>query len=680
MKLKLRDIEAKIAKKDWDGTLTEEEEDYLTKKTELYCTEHPDVTHRFGRWKKILAWISGYQYVDYHKKTKELLPVKLKRERKIVFNRLKPYMRTVLSKLTGVPSYMEVIPKTDENSDIDAAEIGDMAVDSLADKIGYDQIRKHFFCWLIALNRACVRVYWNKQDNGLVGYNTEPEKDQETGVELPPTNEPIYEEGDVTMEVVSPFNIRHDPLSSDPKKWRWFIYLDKADAEALEDEYDLEDGILKDKDETQEIEPTFVSQDGDIDFSPFGISEDEKVTGRTVTYKEFWTPKMYAIMAGGKVLEKGINPYGVIPFFVHEERLIPIDNYSKSLIFNDSIIKDLIPVQREYNRWMSLISLALERASKIKVMTPYDSLINRKQVSSEDGGITIVDYNPKMGVPPHQLKLDPLPAFAMQYKQELEREMESGGNVHEASFGRLPERASHASGTLVNLLVEQDDVVLDPLVRDVDRVFSQAWSLILKIVQDNYIRKRLLKIVGEDNIGGVLAFEGADLKGNTDVMVTPQIGLPKSRPLRIEYIMKMREAGLITDDKTALELMEFGQAKRIFKDQLLHERKALRENMMISKTPNITPEIVQSFLYEFDDDAAHMKVHLRDRLSAKYEFYSPEQKQALDLMIQLHNQRIQQAMMAQLQAQQQVNPSPAPTGQELTPEEAAQTPPPEMMG
>jgi len=76
-------------------------------------------------------------------------------------------------------------------------------------------------------------------------------------------------------------------------------------------------------------------------------------------------------------------------------------------------------------------------------------------------------YNPHM-VNPTQLKLDTTSPEAMAFKQELEREMENVSGVHEVSFGRLPERASHASGTLVNLLLEQDDSLIDPLIKEAD--------------------------------------------------------------------------------------------------------------------------------------------------------------------------------------------------------------------
>ena len=678
--MKLRDIEKRISSGE---ELSNEEKDYILKKRDTYWNNHPDVTSNFPRWKKTLFWVAGYQYVDYNKTKKVLMPVPLERKRKLVFNRLKPYMRQVLSKMLSTPAQQEVIPKTEEYSDSEAAAVGDLVVESLSDKLNFYGIRKQAFCWLILLNRFYVRVYWNEKDSGIIGFEDRERKDVETGEVTQPTYEPIPIEGDVTMEIVSPFNCRHDPLHSDPKKWRWFIYSERADAEELEEEYKLEAGSLKGVDEGQEsnTEDTLnINQTGDIDFEAPNTSKDESVLGRTVIYSEFHTPKVCIIMAGNKVLESKPNAYGLIPFFSYTERLIPLDVYTKSISLNDATIVSLIPIQREYNRWNSLTSLALERATKIKVLSPFDALINRKQMF-DDGGIAIIDYQSQLGQP-HQLKLDPLPVFTMEWKQNLERELESGGSVHEASFGRLPERASHASGTLVNLLVEQDDVVIDPMVKDVDYVFSQAWSYALKLVQDNYTRPRLLKIVGEDYAGGVIEFEGADLKGNTDVKVTSQLGLPKSRPLRIQYIMQMREAKLLTDDKTTMELIEFGQVKKLFRDTLLHERKATRENMMISKNPNIDPQSILDLLYELDDDTTHIKIHLRDRLSPKYEQYTENQKEALNLMIKSHQTKLAgQVPPAQTPGGQPGEQPAMQPGQEVIPPEESTpnetvTPPP----
>jgi hypothetical protein len=236
--------------------------------------------------------------------------------------------------------------------------------------------------------------------------------------------------------------------------------------------------------------------------------------------------------------------------------------------------------------------------------------------------------------------------------------------VHEASFGRLPNRASHASGALVNVLLEQDDQVLDPMITDMDAVFSDAWSLALRIVQEKYTVGRLIKVCGKNSIEGAIKFRGSDLRGNTDVKVSSKTGLPRSRALRIDYIQKLWDSKILSDPKTVLELIELGEVKKLFSDSLLHEKRAMRENALIENDPNIDPASTLAWIYALDDNLAHLKFHLRDRLSPKFDSYTPNQQQALDTHID--------ATVAKLQPPQ---PAAGPGGP-AAPQPIAQEPAP----
>jgi hypothetical protein len=263
-------------------------------------------------------------------------------------------------------------------------------------------------------------------------------------------------------------------------------------------------------------------------------------------------------------------------------------------------------------------------------------MISKKQFTNDYG--VFIDYNPKMGAAPHQMKLDPLPQFIEVWTQDLEREFEVTFGVREASFGRLPERASHASGTLVNLLLEQDDVLLNPMLATINKALSKAWSLALRMVQDNYDIERLIKYTGEGNTRAVMKFKGADLAGNTDVKVVSQSGLPRSRALRIEYIMKLREVGLLQDDKATLEMLEFGQAEKIFKDNLLHEQRAYKEHDMIRENPEIQPQDLKNkdtgqdiWIHPLEDKAIHAVIHSRLIFGAEFERLTPNQQQTINV-------------------------------------------------
>jgi hypothetical protein len=644
-----RDIKKKIEK---GKELSQEDKDWVLKKTDAYWEQHPDVTARFPRWKKILAWVCGYQYHDFNTVNGKLMPVPIDRKRKLVFNRMRSFVRTMHSKLCADVPQPNVVPKTSEDADIEASRMGNKVIEGLSDKLQFSRLQSIAKLWMVLLNRVCVRVFWNMDDYGIIDYIREERTDPETGE----TSEKVIEArepGDVAMEVINPFNFRTDPLYFERSKWRWFLYGDYVDAEELEAQYDLEDGELKETSNALDSAFNLVASD-DGETSIMVADRQDDVAGRVVLYKELWTKDFYIFTAGKKVLEYGPNVDEEIPFYVTEDRTIPINAYDKEIIYNDSLLKDVIPVQREFNRWKSLMSLALERATKFKVMLPLNSVLTKKQFTDDLG--LFIDYNPKLGEP-HQLRLDPLPSFLPQYSADLEREFETVINIHEASFGRLPERASHASGTLVNLLLEQDDAVLNPMLTAINEMFSQAWSLALRKVRDNYDPGRLLKFTGEDGAVAVKKFRGADLQGNTDVQVTSQTGLPRSRALRIEYIMKLREAGLLTDDKNTLEMLEFGDAERVFSDSLVHERRAHRENAMIAENPMINPQEVMGWVYPLEDHAAHIKIHMKERLSIKVEKYQPNQTQALDALIQTHYQQMQQLMMQQ---QQQMAAAKAP--------------------
>jgi len=651
--MNLRTIEAKIWK---DKKLTDSEEKYLLNRFKLYWENHPDVTTRFPRWRKYIAWVAGYQMYDYNKISRKLIEVPLNRQSKVVVNKLRPYVRTLLAKLAAEVPQMSIIPNTTEDSDIEAARAGDAVIQSLTEKMNFVQILNDLKLWTIICNRGYLRVFWDETDKGFIGFQgaTPSEEGGASGTTEPEVpidgpeekaQQPVYEDGDVCIQAVPPFNVRVDPLYYDRSMWRWAIYGYEADASSVEAEYKLESGSLKEDDSTF-AQAYNLELQAEQDILIGAPDKRADIRGRTTVVKEFHTPKIWVFAASDHILDYGKNEYGEIPIFPTEERLIPIDTYESEFQYNESVIKDVIPLQREYNKLVSLEGIALDRASKLKVMAPIGSLLSKRQWTNDYG--VFIDYNPRAGTP-YQMKIDPFPFQITEYKATLEKEIQATMNLGPASFGQLPERASHASGALVNLLIEQDDVVLNPLLNRINYAVSQAWSLAMRIVQDNYATDRLLRHIGEDGISEVTKFQGADLKGNTDVRVISQSGLPRSRALRIEYIMKLREAGMLPDDRANLEMLEFGQVDKIFKEQMVHERRAHRENAMINDNPNINPEEVKGWVHPLEPHEVHLQIHLRDRLGTRWQRYNPMQQQALDIHIEETQGQIQQKQQQQMQ-------------------------------
>jgi len=646
----IREIEKVIL----DGKeLDDEQKEFLLKRSDIYWDNHPDVVNRFPRWRKYIAWIAGYQLFDYNKISKKLIEVPITRQHKLVFNRLRPFVRTMLAKLAADVPSMSVLPNTTDNDDVDAARVASSVVAGIADKIHFVGTVNDLKLWTIICNRAYLRVIWNEEESSVIGYEKEetvsPNPEEEGKADGFMKSIPV--EGDVLVECVPPFNVRTDPLYYNKDRWRWAIYGEEVDAEEVEHEYKLEKGSLTATKDTTFDQAYAMDMQDESDLVIGSPDKREDVTGRTVVKKYFYTKNIIAIIAGTKVLEVKKNVDNEIPIYEVEDRIVPIDTYQREFQYNESVIKDMIPVQREYNRMKSIISIALDRASKLKVMTPLGSILSKRQWVNDYG--VFIDFNPRAGNP-YQLKLDPFPAEVTQFSADLENEMEKIMNLSPVSSGRLPERASHASGTLVNILLEQDDVVVNPLLNRINDAISAAWSYALRLIQRNYVETRYIRYTGQDGTYQIAKFRGSDLRGNTDVKVVSQTGLPRSRALRIEYIMKLREVGLLKDDKTTLEMLEFGNAERVFKESFLHERRARRENDRILTDQAAQAMTVAGWVYPLEDHMSHLTIHLQLRLGPEWDKLNPGQQQALEKHIQDTYMTIQGLQM-QAQAGQATN-------------------------
>lgn len=150
-----KDIEKRIHS---GKNLNDEEREFAKKKIKDYWENHPDVLNRYPRWKKYLAWTAGYQNYDYNRLTKKLEEVPLDRNRKLIINKLKPYVRTLLAKLTSDMPQPSVIPNTNEDADIRAAGIGDKVIEGLSNKLEFDKVLTELKLWTIICNRGYLHV------------------------------------------------------------------------------------------------------------------------------------------------------------------------------------------------------------------------------------------------------------------------------------------------------------------------------------------------------------------------------------------------------------------------------------------------------------------------------------------------------------------------------------------
>jgi predicted methyltransferase len=115
--------------------------------------------------------------------------------------------------------------------------------------------------------------------------------------------------------------------------------------------------------------------------------------------------------------------------------------------------------------------------------------------------------------------------------------------------------------------------------------------------------------------------------------------------------MKLREVGLLTDDKHTLEMLEFGQADKIFQDNLLHERKAYKENEMIKENPEIQPGDTEGWIHPLEEKQVHAVIHSRLIFGEAFERLNPNQQQTINEHAMQTVQQLQEEQEAARQAE-----------------------------
>jgi hypothetical protein len=148
-----------------------------------------------------------------------------------------------------------------------------------------------------------------------------------------------------------------------------------------------------------------------------------------------------------------------------------LEHIESGKFYGTSIIEDLLPVQKEYNRTRSQIIENKNRMAKIQLMAPRGS-IEVQKVTSEPGQVIL--YTPGYA-PPQPIPLQNLPAYVLQEVQQLQQDMDDISGQHEVSRGQNPAQVTAA--TALSYLQEQDDTKLSGTIESLESAVEKSASI-----------------------------------------------------------------------------------------------------------------------------------------------------------------------------------------------------------
>ena len=634
-------------------------------------------------WYLQIAFFNGYQYHAWQTVgsgqvlREEPNPANLPR---ITVNRIEPIIRTEISKTTsGRPSAM-VVPASNDDDDLMAASAAEQVWQSLYDRKNFqtDVLQKAEF-WRATTGNAFIKTFWNGDARHIEPIAvTDPFTGEKTVIQQETSR------GDVEYEVVSPFHLFVPDLSEEDIEEQPYIFnVYTKSPEWVKSTFG---NVLP-----SDFKPTTVASSEIFDAALMDQRNTATVKPDSVLVIEMWAKPNGCpyLPKGGLVTivdneivqfaENGI-PYAHKKYPFAHLHTIPTGKF-----YRRGVIKNLIPLQREYNRVRSQIIQAKNLMSKPQMMY-YEGSLDPRKITARPG--IYIPVRPGFAMPT-PVPIQPLPNYVLNEVRQLEADFEDLSGQHAVSRG---ESGGVTAATAINYLQERDDAyltsVFNALEAAIEKTAKQSLSLFVQYVD----APRLIKVVGADGAFDAQMLSGADIASGLDVRVESGSALPTSKSARQALITDWMKMGFISP-QDGLRILDMGMLKQYYNLLKIDENHAQRENLMMKR---LTEMEVQQFQQEWemgvmrgdpdkvvpgqvdangqpiglavpsvvpvnawDNHAMHVEVHNRFRKSQSFETLSPAAKAEFQKHISMHEQALQQQMMQQAMMAQE---NPAPQG------------------
>ena len=622
------------------------------------------------QWYTNLAFYLGRQYVQPLNVTgqgfKLVSPRTPSHRVKMVVNKIRPAVRTECAKLTSSRPIPVVTPATNEEEDISAARVGEMLLANQFTTADFESEYRSAIFWSVITGVGYIKDWWDPNaDDPLsltkTGPNLGLEGETLEQADDAPKTQPA--KGKISIERVTPFHIFVPDLLAERMEDQPFVihcmtqtvsWAKKnfpninatADTRSTDTIMDATNMIAKGREEILDsvlVKEVWIKPNFHEDFPEGGVLTI--INGKVAQYVDKWP-----------------LPFTTFPF--HK-----IDGLPTGGFYSDSMIVDLIPLQKEYNRTKSQSIEIKNQMGKPKFMYPKGS-INIRQVNTEAGqGIPYIAGYEKPEI---------LPGVEVPQSMGIEldriiQDFDDLSGQHEISRGGTPNSAI-SSGTAIAFLQEQDDLKLNYQVSSIEKAMERLGTQVLKFISDKWTTERIIRVTGKDNAFESMEWKGSSLRGNHDVKVQTGSALPFSRAAKTAQITEFMQNGWL-EPSVGMDMLNMGSFDKALSEMLIDKRHAQRENLKMSKISDedlatITPPVGEDGqplvdeqgqpmdqngapfnpdlpipVNSWDNHEAHIQFHNNYRKTQDFELLSDDKKRLFELHVQGHQMAIQGAPM-----------------------------------
>ena len=519
-------------------------------------------------------------------------------QEKEVFNHIAPIVETRISKICVNTPSVTVVPASGDETDVESAKLSKDILNSVANRINLVDIEKTATTWSEICGTVFYKVIWNTNTGKMVATDDLGQ---------------VIKEGDVEVEVVSPFEIFPDNLSCERMEdVKSVIHAKAVEVGEIKSQW----GVDVDSEKVNAF--TLDSNVGNLG----GLGYDAHINkvantelnNHCVLIERYTRPSKdnpngkLTIVAGGKLLYDGELPY------MNDElsnRTFPfvkqISNYMPGSFFGVSVIDRLIPVQRAYNAVRNRKHEFFNRAV-MNVLAVEDGSIDTEELEIE--GLSpgkVLVYRQGSKIP----EIMQNPKQTLDFDAEEERLLSEFKTVSGVSDMMTDSYAQYTnlSGTALQLLAEQDNSRLSTAIDSTKLAVKTVAKYILRLYKQYAVIPRLLKIAGESGDVQMYYWDQNEICSD-DVVFDVESDVSETLAQRRTMLMDLIKQGLMYDQdgkfshsmrKKCLDLLGFGLWEDAVDINSLQINRAKEENLEAEKQPLQTLSI--------DDHKIHIDEH-----------------------------------------------------------------------
>ena len=525
-----------------------------------------------------------------------------------VYNHISPIIDTRISRLSKIRPSMSVVPSTNSEEDISTAKVSKNLINAVYHKLNIsDKIITATYYSEIC-GTSFYKVYWDNNKGRKVGENAD--------------GTPVFE-GDVNVDVVSPFEIFPDNNSADniddcmsiihaksyhkdivKQVWGVDILGEDIDVFSLDNITNV--GGLGYSATTSKVMST-VKHDQVLVLEKYIAPTKEYPNGRLI------------IVAGEELLFDGELPYQNredkkrgFPFIKQVSIKQP------NSFWGSSVIERIIPVQRSYNAVKNRKHEYLNRLS-MGILIVEDGSVDCDNLAEEGlspGKVLVYRQGSKA---PSLMDNGNIPSDFKEEEEKLLNEFNQISGISDLMVNNTV-NSSNISGVALELLIEQDTNRLNISSEQIKNCIKLLASHILKLYKQFISNARVAKVIGKDGSIEMFYYNKSDISSD-DIVFDTESELGETKAQKRSLIFELLNAGLLYNEDgklttrikaKTLEMLGFGMWDSQYDLEELHMKKAGKENLSLINTSEVEEAL------EIDNHSLHIDEHIAFMLGEEF--------------------------------------------------------------